>query len=79
MSCTQVWSQIPRRNWHTHSFPRYAAAGMNLRVLPPVPWVMAGLFPDDSMLRRVHREYAVALSGPRALLLQATHPLAFVG
>lgn len=40
---------------------------------------MTGLFDDDSMLRRVHRETVVALSGPRALLLQATHPLAFVG
>lgn len=40
---------------------------------------MTDLFDDDSMLRRVHRETAVALSGPRALLLQATHPLAFVG
>jgi len=36
-------------------------------------------FTDDSMLRRVHREYAVALSGPRALLMQATHPVAFAG
>jgi len=40
---------------------------------------MGGLFSDDSMIRRVHRETAVALSGPRALLLQATHPLAFAG
>jgi uncharacterized protein (DUF2236 family) len=40
---------------------------------------MTGLFGDESMLRRVHRETAVALSGPRALLLQATHPLAFAG
>src|SRR5688500_9497587 len=31
------------------------------------------------MLRRVNREYAVALSGPRALLMQATHTLAFEG
>src|SRR3954462_8376844 len=28
MSCTQVWSQIPRRNWQTQGFPAYAAAGM---------------------------------------------------
>ena len=28
----------------------------------------AGYFSDDSMLRRVHRERAIALSGPRALL-----------
>jgi uncharacterized protein (DUF2236 family) len=38
-----------------------------------------GLFTDDSMLRRVHREQIVALSGPRALLMQATHPVAFAG
>jgi uncharacterized protein (DUF2236 family) len=31
------------------------------------------------MLRRIHRERAVALSGPRALLMQATHPLAVAG
>jgi uncharacterized protein (DUF2236 family) len=36
-------------------------------------------FTDDSMLRRVHRERAVALSGPRALLMQAAHPLAVSG
>jgi len=38
-----------------------------------------GYFTDDSMLRRVHRERAVALSGPRALLMQAAHPLAVTG
>jgi uncharacterized protein (DUF2236 family) len=36
-------------------------------------------FDDSSMLRRVHRESVVALSGPRALLMQATHPVAFAG
>src|SRR3712207_802598 len=40
---------------------------------------MEGYFDDDSMLRRVHRERAVALSGPRALLMQAAHPLAVSG
>jgi uncharacterized protein (DUF2236 family) len=38
-----------------------------------------GYFTDDSMLRRVHRERAIALSGPRALLMQAAHPLAVSG
>ena len=38
-----------------------------------------GYFDDDAMLRRVHRESAVALSGPRALLMQAAHPVAFAG
>lgn len=39
----------------------------------------ASHFSDDSMLRRVHRERALALSGPRALLMQAAHPLAVAG
>jgi uncharacterized protein (DUF2236 family) len=38
-----------------------------------------GYFDDDSMLRRVHRERALALAGPRALLMQAAHPLAVAG
>ena len=40
---------------------------------------MISEFTDDSMLRRVHREWVVAFSGPRALLMQATHPVAFAG
>jgi uncharacterized protein (DUF2236 family) len=36
-------------------------------------------FSDRSMIRRVMRERAVALSGPRALLMQAAHPLAVAG
>jgi uncharacterized protein (DUF2236 family) len=40
---------------------------------------MAGYFADDSMIRRVHRELVVALAGPRALLMQAAHPVAFAG
>jgi len=38
-----------------------------------------GWFDDQSMLRRVHRERVIALSGPRALLMQAAHPLAVAG
>jgi uncharacterized protein (DUF2236 family) len=38
-----------------------------------------GYFGEDSMLRRVHRERVVVLSGPRALLMQAAHPLAVHG
>ncbi len=40
---------------------------------------MDGYFTDRSMLRIVHRERAMALSGPRALLMQAAHPLAVKG
>ena len=39
----------------------------------------SGYFTDDSMLRRVHRERALVLSGPRALLMQAAHPVAVRG
>jgi uncharacterized protein (DUF2236 family) len=38
-----------------------------------------GYFDDHSMLRRVHRERVIALGGPRALLMQAAHPLAVAG
>jgi uncharacterized protein (DUF2236 family) len=42
--------------------------------------VMAdSLFSDDSMLRRVIGEQIVGLSAPRALLMQAAHPVAFAG
>jgi uncharacterized protein (DUF2236 family) len=36
-------------------------------------------FDDDSAIRMVMRERAVALSGARALLMQAAHPLAVAG
>jgi uncharacterized protein (DUF2236 family) len=37
------------------------------------------LFSEHSTIRRVHREYVVALAGRRALLMQAAHPVAFSG
>ena len=40
---------------------------------------MAGYFTDSSLIRRIHREQVVAFSGPRALLMQAAHPIAFAG
>lgn len=40
---------------------------------------MASYFTERSMIRRVHRESVVALNGPRALLMQAAHPVAFAG
>ena len=42
-------------------------------------YCMSGYFTDESMIRRVHREHVVALSGARALLMQAAHPVAFAG
>ncbi len=36
-------------------------------------------FTNDSMIRRVQRESVVGLSGPRTLLMQAAHPVAFAG
>jgi uncharacterized protein (DUF2236 family) len=38
-----------------------------------------GYFTDASAIRRVHREQAVVLGGPRTLLMQAAHPVAFAG
>jgi len=38
-----------------------------------------GYFTDESMLRRVQRERVLVLAGPRALLMQAAHPLAVAG
>ncbi len=38
-----------------------------------------GYFDEGSMMRRMHRERALALSGQRALLMQAAHPLAVFG
>jgi uncharacterized protein (DUF2236 family) len=55
-----------------------AAATLDRR-RPTVTPVSHGYFDDTSMLRRVHRERALALSGPRALLMQAAHPLAVSG
>jgi uncharacterized protein (DUF2236 family) len=41
--------------------------------------VSEGYFTDDSMLRRINRERILAIAGPRALLMQAAHPLAVSG
>jgi uncharacterized protein (DUF2236 family) len=38
-----------------------------------------GYFTDESVIRRVYRERALVLAGPRALLMQAAHPLAVAG
>jgi uncharacterized protein (DUF2236 family) len=38
-----------------------------------------GYFPADSMIRRLHSERLIAFSGIRALLMQASDPLAVVG
>jgi uncharacterized protein (DUF2236 family) len=40
---------------------------------------VAHLFDDSSLIRTVHREWVVSLYGPRALLMQAAHPVAFEG
>src|SRR3954447_13699578 len=39
----------------------------------------SSFFTNESMIRRVQRESFVALSGPRTLLMQAAHPVAFTG
>ena len=40
---------------------------------------MDGYFTDDSAIRRVSRESVLMLGGPRALLMQAAHPLVAAG
>lgn len=40
---------------------------------------MASYFDDDSMIREVHRERVMALSGGRSLLMMAAHPVAWQG
>ena len=40
---------------------------------------MDSYFTDTATIRRVHREHVVGLGGPRALLMQAAHPVAFAG
>lgn len=40
---------------------------------------MPGYFDDTSMLREVHRERVMVLSGGRSLLLMAAHPVAWQG
>lgn len=40
---------------------------------------MDGYFDDDSAIRRVGRESVLLLGGPRALLMQAAHPLVAAG
>jgi uncharacterized protein (DUF2236 family) len=39
----------------------------------------SSFFTNESMIRRVQRESVLALSGPRTLLMQAAHPVAFTG
>lgn len=38
-----------------------------------------GVYDDDAIIRRVYREHVMALAGPRALLMQAAHPVAWAG
>jgi uncharacterized protein (DUF2236 family) len=39
----------------------------------------SSFFTNESMIRRIQRESVVGLSGPRTLLMQAAHPVAFEG
>ncbi len=38
-----------------------------------------GVYADDAIIRRVYREHVMVLAGPRALLMQAAHPVAWAG
>src|SRR5918912_1093849 len=50
------------------------AATASRRRTPRAPY-----FDEHSPIRRLNRERALALAGPRALLMQAAHPLAVSG
>lgn len=39
----------------------------------------AGVYDDDAIIRRIYREHVMVLAGPRALLMQAAHPVAWAG
>lgn len=39
----------------------------------------SGVYPDDAIIRRIYREHVMVLAGPRALLMQAAHPVAWAG
>jgi uncharacterized protein (DUF2236 family) len=47
--------------------------------VPPVRIPCVGYFTDQSLLREVVGHKLTGLSGPRALLVMAAHPVAFQG
>src|SRR5215218_4782536 len=38
-----------------------------------------GIYDDDAVIRHLYREHVMVLAGPRALLMQAAHPVAWAG
>ena len=58
---------------------RSGSGGSAARSRKPRARETEGYFDDEAMLRRLNRERVMALSGPRALLMQAAHPLAVTG
>ena len=58
---------------------RKGSGGAAARSRKPRARPTGSYFDDASMLRRLNRERVMALSGPRALLMQAAHPLAVSG
>ena len=59
--------------------PTRLAAGASSHAARASGAAVSGYFGPDSMLRRINGERALVLSGPRALLMQAAHPLAVAG
>src|SRR5215210_4050037 len=53
--------------------------GRSRRASVHLPMPPVGYFSDDSMLRQVVGHRLTGLSGPRALLVMAAHPVAFAG
>ncbi len=55
------------------------ARGRRRRARSPGAAARGRYFPEGSLVRRIHGERVLALAGPRALLMQAAHPLAVGG
>ncbi|HUB72683.1 MAG TPA: oxygenase MpaB family protein [Solirubrobacteraceae bacterium] len=64
----------PPASSSSRTSPAAAKAGRRARSRPA-----DGYFAAHAAIRQVHRERVLALAGPRALLMQAAHPLAVVG
>ena len=59
--------------------PRREPNGSTLRSRSTVDVLVEGYFSEDAAIRRIARESVLMLGGPRALLMQAAHPLVAAG
>ena len=57
----------------------WRSIGRDMKRARRLDMIFAYFAPPGAMIRRIQRESFVALSGPRTLLMQAAHPVAFTG